>query len=67
MRVVFNDGETRLFDGHVLLKSDAFAPLADEKTFADCKLDYEALTWFGGELDVAPEFVNCDPPGVAVI
>ena len=57
MRVVFNDGATRLFDGRILLKGDAFTPLADEKTFADCKLDYETLTWLDGELDVAPEFV----------
>ena len=57
MEVVFNDGETRLFDGNSLLKGEAFAPLADEKTFADCTLDYETLTWLGGELDVAPEFV----------
>ena len=57
MRVLFNDGAKRLFDGHVLLKGEVFAPLADEKTFADCKLDYETLTWLDGELDVAPEFV----------
>ncbi len=57
MRVVFNDGATRLFDGHVLLKGEAFAPLADEKTFADCKLDYETMTWLDGALDVAPEFI----------
>ena len=57
MKVVFNNGATRLFDGHALLKGEAFAPLADADAFADCKLDYETLTWFGGNLDVAPEFV----------
>ena len=57
MRVVFNDGETRIFDGRTLLKGEAFAPLADADTFADCRLDYETLTWLDGELDVAPEFV----------
>ena len=57
MRVVFNDGATRLFDGRVLLKGEAFAPLADAKTFANCKLDYETMTWLDGALDVAPEFV----------
>ena len=57
MKVVFNDGETRIFDGRTLLKGEAFAPLADADAFADCKLDYETLTWLGGELDVAPEFV----------
>ena len=57
MKVTFNDGETRIFDGHALLKGEAFAPLADAKTFADCKLDYETMTWLDGALDVAPEFV----------
>ena len=57
MKVVFNTGATRLFDGRSLLKGEAFAPLSDEKVFSDCKLDYETLTWLDGELDVAPEFV----------
>ena len=66
MRVVFNDGATRIFDGRSLLQGEAFAPLSDVKVFADCKLDYETLTWLDGELDVAPEFVYensfaCDP------
>ena len=57
MKVVFNDGETRIFDGRKLLKGEAFAPISDADVFADCKLDYETLTWLDGELDVAPEFV----------
>ena len=57
MTVVFNDGETRIFDGRKLLKGEAFTPLSDADVFANCKLDYETLTWLDGELDVAPEFV----------
>ena len=57
MKVVFNDGETRVFDGRKLLQGEAFAPLSDADVFANCKLDYETLTWLDGELDVAPEFV----------
>ena len=57
MKVMLNDGETRVFDGHVLLRGEAFAPLADADAFSRCKLDYETLTWLDGELDVAPEFV----------
>lgn len=57
MKVVFNDGETRVFDGRILLKGEAFAPLADADAFSRCKLDCETLTWLDGELDVAPEFV----------
>ena len=66
MRVVFNDGAARIFDGRSLLQGEAFAPLSDAMVFADCKLDYETLTWLDDELDVAPEFVYensfaCDP------
>ena len=57
MKVMFNDGETRVFDGRVLLQGEAFAPLADADAFLCCNLDYETLTWLDGELDVAPEFV----------
>ncbi len=31
--------------------------LSPHGIFADCKLDYETLTWLDGKLDVAPEFV----------
>ena len=58
MKVVFNDGAVRIFDGRSLLKGEAFAALADERVFSDCKLDYETLTWLDGALDVAPEYVR---------
>lgn len=57
LRVRFNDGAERIFDGHELLVGEVFAPLADEQEFKAYALDYETLTWMGGELDVAPEFV----------
>lgn len=57
LRVHFNDGSCRLFDGHELLGGEVFAPLADEAVFANYKLDYETLTWLDGEVDIAPEFV----------
>ena len=34
MKVMFNDGETRVFDGRVLLRGEAFAPLADADAFS---------------------------------
>jgi len=55
--VVFNNGDHRIFDGRRLLSGEVFAPLADEKTFNDFRLDYETITWLNGEIDVAPEFV----------
>ena len=57
LRVVFNGEETRIFDGRSLLQTEVFAPLADEKVFADYRLDYETLTWLDGDADIAPEFV----------
>ena len=57
LRVIFNDSEARIFNGKVLLSKEVFAPLADEKVFANYKLDYETLTWLDGDADIAPEFV----------
>ena len=56
VRVCFDDGMVRLFDGRSLV-GDVFAPIADPKAFADWKLDYETLTWNDGDIDIAPEYV----------
>ena len=56
VRVKFDDGETRLFDGRCL-EGDVFLPIADAETFAEWKLDYETLTWNDGDIDISPEFV----------
>ena len=56
LHVRFDDGETRLFDGHALV-GDVFAPLSDPSAFADWKLDYETLTWNDGDIDISPEYV----------
>ena len=56
VKVCFNDGTTRLFDGHTLV-GEVFAPLADPATFANWTLDYETLTWNDGDIDIAPEYV----------
>ena len=57
IRVVFNNEESRLFDGTQLFSGEVFAPLKDADVFSDFKLDYETLTWQDGDIDVAPEFV----------
>lgn len=57
LAVRFSTGESRIFDGRVLLDIEVFKPLADEAVFRDFKLDYETLTWLDGTADIAPEFV----------
>lgn len=58
LRVIFNDSEPRVFDGHSLIgEGEVFAPLTDRAVFDDYKLDYETLTWLNGEVDIAPEYV----------
>lgn len=57
LRILFNNNETRIFDGRQLLKGEVFAPLSDKSIFQDFSIDFETLTWLNGELDVAPEFV----------
>ena len=44
MILTFSTGEQRLFDATVLTGS-AFAPLADEKIFKDCKVVDGIVTW----------------------
>lgn len=56
VRVCFDDGALRLFDGRALV-GDVFEPLQDPAVFANWKLDYETLTWNDGDIDIAPEYV----------
>ena len=58
LRVVFNDGAVRYFDGKQLLAEGAvFSPLADESVFNAFRLDYETLTWLDGDIDISPDYV----------
>ena len=56
LRVRFDDGEMRLFDGHTLV-GDVFEPLTSPTAFADWKLDYETLTWNDGDIDISADYV----------
>ena len=55
MIVTFNSGEKRLYDATQLLAFPAFQPLKDEKVFKNAKVEYGAVTWNNGEIDIAPE------------
>ena len=54
--VTFSTGERRIFDA-TLLQGSAFAPLADERAFADFEVSRGVVTWLGGEIDIAPEAI----------
>ena len=56
LRVRFDDGDIRLFDGHALV-GEVFAPLASAEAFANWKLDYETLTWNEGDIDISADYV----------
>lgn len=56
MILTFSTGEQRLFDATVLTGS-AFAPLADEKNFKDCKVVDGIVTWMDEDIDCAPEYM----------
>ena len=55
MIVTFSTGEKRLYDATQLLVFPAFQPLKDEKVFKAAKVEYGAVTWNDGEIDIAPE------------
>ena len=40
-----------------LLKTPAFAPLADEEVFRSVYIDRGVTVWNDGEIDIAPEFL----------
>lgn len=54
--LTFSTGEQRLFDATVLT-GPAFAPLADEQVFNNCKLVDGVVTWNNEEIDCAPEYM----------
>ena len=58
IKLSFNNGETKLFNGTDLISSNAvFAPLKDLSNFKDFTLDGWTLTWNNGKLDISPEYL----------
>ena len=53
--VRFNNGEAKMFDFKQLLKTPAFAPLADLDVFKGVYIDYGVPVWNDGAIDIAPE------------
>lgn len=56
MILTFSTGEQRLFDATVLT-GPAFAPLAEENVFKDCKVVDGVVTWMDEDIDCAPEYM----------
>lgn len=56
MLLTFQNGEKRDFDATVLT-GPAFEPLKDPKIFGAAEIDNGVITWMGGEIDIAPEFM----------
>ena len=56
MLILFSNGEQRLFDA-TILNGPAFEPLQNLRVFMAPELDHGVVTWAGGELDCAPEYM----------
>ena len=54
--VTFSTGEQRLFDC-TQLTEPAFEPLEDEEVFLTAQTTCGFISWDGGRIDIAPEFV----------
>lgn len=55
MILTFTSGERRLYDATQLLQYPAFQPLRDEAVFKSAAVEYGAVVWNDGEIDIAPE------------
>ena len=55
--VCFSTGIAKIMDFTPLLKTPAFAPLADEEVFCSVYIDRGVTVWNDGEIDIAPEFL----------
>lgn len=55
MLVTFSTGEARLFDASSLLEMPVFAPLRSNEVFSGFAIDHGAVSWAGGDIDLAPE------------
>lgn len=54
--VLFASGERRLFDT-TTVSGAAFAPLRDGSAQATVKVEHGFVSWLGGAIDLAPEYV----------
>lgn len=57
LRVEFNDGSVKDVNCGSLLSLPAFKPLADPEVFKEFAIDHGVVTWLGGEIDIAPEWL----------
>ena len=56
MLLVFNSGETRLFDA-TKLQGPAYDALNDDHVFSNPVIDHGIVTWNNGEIDCSPEYM----------
>lgn len=52
----FSTGERRIFNAH-LLDGKVFAPLKNIDTLKTAYLEHGVVTWLGGSIDCAPEYM----------
>ena len=57
IKVRFSTGTAKIMDFRPLLKTPAFAPLADEEVFRSVYIDRGIAVWNDGEIDIAPEYL----------
>lgn len=55
--VRFSTGTAKIMDFRPLLKTPAFAPLADEEVFRSVYIDRGIAVWNDGEIDIAPVYL----------
>lgn len=57
LKVIFNNGQTAIFDFENLLSFECYKPLIDKSVFNSVSLQRGVPTWLDGEIDISPEYI----------
>lgn len=58
--LTFSTGEKKTYDMRPLLNLPVFQPLKDIQVFTDLQIDFDTVSWCGGDIDIAPETLYHD-------
>lgn len=57
LQLTFNDGAVKIFDGKDIVQQPLYQSLQSLSVFQQFELDGWTVSWEGGKIDIAPEYL----------